>query len=239
MPKAYEAWTVLPHSPLEALAANVWRVEGSLDGMPLKRVMTIAKRADGSLVLHNPIALDEPTMAQLEALGPVSTLLVPNGYHRLDSKVFQQRYPAAKLYCPRGARARVAEVVRVDGTYDEFPGDANVELFQFDGTGEAEGGMLVRSGPDDTTLVVNDVVFNMPHVGGMQGWVLKNITQSTGGPRVSRVARMFIIKDKGAAAAHLRRLAVVPKLKRVIVSHHETITSDAGRTLLAVADSLG
>ena len=95
MAKAHTTWRVLPHGPIEKLSERVWRVEGDVPGMPLKRVMTIAKRADGGLVVHNAIALDDAGMAQIEQWGPVRVIVVPNGYHRLDAKVFAERFPDA------------------------------------------------------------------------------------------------------------------------------------------------
>ena len=80
MVKAYETWKVLPHLPIEHLADNLWRVQGGLEGMPLKRVMTVVRRQDGGLVIHNAIALDDASMAELDAWGPVTALLVPNGF---------------------------------------------------------------------------------------------------------------------------------------------------------------
>jgi hypothetical protein len=67
--KANDAWKVLPHGPIEQLEPNLWRVEGSLPNMPLKRVMAIARTTAGELVIYNPIALEAAEMAQLEALG--------------------------------------------------------------------------------------------------------------------------------------------------------------------------
>lgn len=84
MPKWNTEWKVGPHGPLEKLSERLWRVEGDVPGVPMKRVMTIAKRANGDLVLHNAIALADKEMAEIEALGPVKTLVIPNGYHRLD-----------------------------------------------------------------------------------------------------------------------------------------------------------
>ena len=97
--------------------------------------------------------------------------------------------------------------------------------------------MTVRSPSGGTTLVFTDAVFNMPHVPGFQGFVLRNITQSSGGPRVSRIARMFLIKDKRAFASHLERLAT-PDLTRIIVAHHEIISNEPARTLQKLAASL-
>lgn len=237
MAKAHETWKVLPHRPIEHLADNLWRVEGGLEHMPLKRVMTVARRQDGGLVIHNAIALDDAAMAALDAWGPVTALLVPNGYHRLDARIFKQRYPAARVYCPRGATKKVEEVVPVDGSYEDFPADDTIELETLAGIKEQEGVMLVRS-PDGVTLVFNDAIFNMPHVPGFSGWILKHITQSTGGPRVSRIARLALIKDKAAFRADLERLADTPELRRLIVSHHCMVEGDAASAIRQAASTL-
>lgn len=237
MAKANQGWKVLPHRPIEKLDDRVWRVEGDLEGMPLKRVMTIARNAAGGLVVHNAIALDGPSMEAIDAWGPVVTIVVPNGYHRLDAPAFHARYPEARILCPAGARTKVEQVVPVSGSYEDLGADAAVSLETLDGTAAAEGAMIVR-GSSGTTLVLNDVVFNMPHVPGFTGWVLKTLTRSTGGVRISRVARWFVVKDRRALAAHLERLAALPDLARVIVSHHETIDRDPAGALRAVAATL-
>lgn len=234
MAKAQQTWRVLPHQPIEVLADNLWRVEGGLDNMPLKRVMTIVRRADGGLVVHNAIALDDESMARVDAWGPVQFLVVPNGFHRLDAKIFKDRYPGATVLCPRGARAKVEEVVAVDGAYEDFPADATVRFETLAGVKEQEGVMIVRS-PDGVTLVFNDAIFNMPDGRGFTGWIFKHVTQSSGGPRVSRLMKLFVIKDRAAFREHLHRLAELPGVVRAIVSHHRTITGDVAGTLRTVA----
>ena len=226
MAKAHATWTVLEHGPIEKLSERVWRVEGSLPNMPLRRVMTVVKRSDGWLVVHNAIPLGEAEMAQIDAWGPVRVIVVPNGYHRLDARVFRDRYPHARVICPPGARAKAAEVVRVSGTYDEEVADSVVRFETLAGTKGSEGAMIVTE-PTGTTLVLNDIVFNMPHAAGFSGFVLKHVTQSSGGPKVSRVGRWFLARDKGALRAHLEKLAGLPALRRVVVSHHQVIEQPA------------
>ena len=227
MAKAHTSWRVLPHGPIEKLSERVWRVEGQLPKMPMKRVMTIAKRSDGGLVVHNAIALGESEMAQIEAWGPVVAIAVPNGYHRLDARVFHERFPSARVLCPPGARKKVEEVVPVTSVYSDEPADAAVSFEVLDGTKGGEGAMIVKDA-GGTTLVLNDLVFNMPHVGGFTGFVLKAVTASTGGPRISRIARWFIARDKPALKTHLEKLAGLPQLQRAIVSHHQVIEQPAG-----------
>jgi hypothetical protein len=230
--KAHQTWKVLPHGPIEKLSDRLWRVEGQLES--IKRVMSIAKRSDGTLVIHNGIALGDAEMTEIDAWGKPGFILVPNGFHRLDAKVFKDRYPTAKVLCPAGARKKVDQVVPTDGTYDDFAADANVELFTLDGTKTREGGMIVRA-DRDTSLVLNDAVFNMPHGSGFTGFLFRRVTDSTGGPRVSRVMKWFVIADKAAFRTHLEKLAALPDLRRVVVSHHVTITDDPAGTLSRVA----
>lgn len=238
MPKANTTWTVTAHEPIEVFHDRLWRVEGSLPKMDLRRVMTLARMSDDKLLIHNGIALDEASMKRIEAWGTPTWLIVPNGFHRLDAPAFKARYPQIKVLCPRGARKKVEEVVPVDGTYEDLPADPFVRLEILDGMKEAEGVLHVNDGHGDHTLVFNDAVFNMPHVHGFVGFVLKHITASTGGPKVSNVARFFLFKDKAAAGRHLLRLADTPGLRRIIVSHHQTITTDPAETLRAVARTL-
>lgn len=234
MPKFNTTWNVLPHGPIEKLTDRLWRVEGELQS--LKRVMAIAKRADGTLAIHNGIALGDAEMTAIDALGKVSALIVPNGWHRLDAKVFADRYPDAKVYCPSGSRTKVEQAVEVHGTYEDFVRDDCVELVMLAGTKAREGAMIVRG--ETTALVLNDAVFNMPHGHGFTGFVLKRITGSSGGPKVSRLARWFLLADKTAFRAQLEQLAKLPKLSHIVVSHHETITSDPGGTLARIAGTL-
>jgi hypothetical protein len=232
MAKAHQTWKVLPHGPIEKLSERLWRVEGELESM--KRVMSIARRADGTLVIHNGIALGDAEMAEIEAWGKPAYLLVPNGFHRLDAKVFAERYPGIQVLCPAGARKKVEQVVPVAGTYEDFPADANVELFTLAGTKDREGGMIARSA-NDTSLVLNDAVFNMPHGKGFTGFIFRRVTGSTGEPKVSRLTKWVIVADRPAFKQHLEKLAALPDLRRIVVSHHLTIEGDAAGTLGRIA----
>ena len=230
-------WKVLPHRPIEKLSENLWRVEGDLEGMPLKRVMTVAKRTDGRLVIHNAVALEEPAMKEIEAWGEVAFVIVPSGYHRMDAPAFHARYPKAAVLCPSGVKKKVEQVVPVSGTYEDFPADDAVRFEMLDGLGGHEGVMIVRS-KDGTSVVFTDALFNMPHPSGFTGFVFKYVTASSGGPRVSRLTRFFLMKDKAAFRASLEKLAQISDLRRVIVAHHETIDVEPSRVLLQVASSL-
>jgi hypothetical protein len=229
-------WRVLPHGDLEQVSDNLWRVQGDVPGMPLKRVMWVARTRDGRLVVHGAMALEERAMKRLEALGEPAAMLVPSGYHRLDASRYARRYPALRVYTPRGSMGRVQSVVRVDGHYGDFAGDGTVRTLHLDGVADLEGAVQVTSG-DGVTLIFNDILFNMPHAPGLGGLFTRFIG-SSGGPRVSRTARFFLLKDARLLARRLVALAATPGLTRIAVAHHETIARDPAAALRAVVMTL-
>jgi hypothetical protein len=198
--------------------------------------MTIARFRDGRLFVHNPMALREPVMAELESLGEVAVVYVPSAMHRIDCARYKQRYPTAQLICPSGAHAAVQRKVRVDGTIADAPRDDDVLVLELEGTGGGEGVLRVQSGTE-VTLVFNDVLFNVPHQPGLTGLVLR-VLGSSGGPKVTPTARLLVAKKRALLAVHLNRLSRETGLRRLIPGHGDVIQRSASEVLHAIAESL-
>lgn len=232
------AWAVLPHRPIEKLTENLWHASGSLPFGTLKRAMTIAKRSDGKLVVHSAIAMDENEMKEIEAWGEPAFLIVPNPYHRLDAARYKARYPKMMVLAPAPSREKVAAKVHVDGNLDDFPADDTVRFEKIAGINDAERAMVVNS-KDGTSLVFNDVVFNMDKKEDFMGWLFTTMFGSAPGPRVSHLSKFAMVKDKKALRADLERLAETPNLRRVIVSHEKIASgNDAAEALRRAATFL-
>jgi len=234
MGKVFEEWKPLPHEPPQRLAENLFWVRGSIPGMSLKRVMTAARLEDGGLVLHSAIALESQAQRELEAFGEPRFLIIPNPGHRLDAPAYKKRYPKLTVLTPRGARDKVAEVVPVDGAYEDFPQTGAVRLETLHGVRDMEGAMLVRSA-DGTSVVLNDVMFNMDRKKDPLGFFFTTLLGSAPGPRVSRLAKLVYISDKPALRADFERFAALPDLVRVIVSHEKVASGGDARVALTKA----
>lgn len=232
--KAKSEWAVREHGAIETLAENLWWVWGSISGMSLKRNMTVVRLGSGELVIHNAVALSEAAMRELEAFGTPAFLIVPSQYHRIDAARFKQRYPQLKVYAPRNARAGAEQVVAVDGAYEDFPARDDVRFETPAALGGLEGVMLVRSS-DGTTVVLNDAVFNMDKKRDFLGYLFTTLLGSAPGPRVSRLAKAAIIKDKKGFRAELERYAAIPDLVRVIVAHEKVARGADAATALRTA----
>lgn len=229
-------WTVVEHEPLERLEENLWTVDAALPRMALRRRMSIVRLGDGRLAFHNAVPLREPDMRAIEEWGTPALLLVPNGFHRLDVHAWKVRYPALRVLCPAESRPRVSQAVPVDGTLDALPADPALRAETLAGTRSGEAAFTVASG-SRTSLLFGDVVFNVPHAGGVGGLLLRLIG-SSGGPRVTPLARRMIVSDRGRLAAHLERLAATPGLARLVPSHGELVSERPGEVLRDVARRL-
>jgi hypothetical protein len=231
MAVCFTQWTVLPHDPVEKLADNLWRVEAPL-GKSNRRVMSVARLRDGRLVVHNAIALDDAEMKELDAWGEVAAILVPNRFHRQDCRIWKDRYPKARVFCPASARGAVSKAVAVDGSYADAPGDEAVRVRHLAGLGEREGVVEVQSS-DGLGLVFCDTILNMPAMGGAFGFLL----HPTGTASVPRFTRWVFAKDLAALRADLHALAARGPV-RLIPGHGRVVADGAAAALEAAAARL-
>ncbi len=222
MAVCYTTWTVNKHKPIEKLAPNLWRVAGIMEN-GTRRIMSVIRLADGRVLMHNAIALDEAEMAEIDGWGEVSGILVPNAFHRMDSRIMHQRYPKAKVYCPGNAVKAVGKATEVAGSYADTPGDATVKVRHLAGLKENEGVVEVQTdaGP---VFVFNDMIMNMPKM----GYPMELFIGPSGQASVPRFARWVWVKDKVALRKDLDGLAAMGPV-RVIPGHGADIVEDVGR----------
>ena len=230
------SWNVAAHRPLTLLAEGLWQVETEMDGPPFTRRMTLIRLASGELVVHSAVACDEPTMAQIDGIGRIAYIVVPSQYHRIDPAAYAARYPHAQVLTPPASRDKVARAVRVDGGLDLLPPDPSLRWEPAAGA-PLEAVLLHTDGRGGVTAIFNDVLMNIPHRGGGRGLALRALGTS-GGPKVTPIARWFIVKDKAAFRGQLERLAALPGLGRIIPGHGDIVDRDAAGVLRRVAATL-
>jgi hypothetical protein len=238
MSKPLEHWKVLPHGKLTEIDANILTVVGDLH-MPfteLPRRMTVVRLDDGGLVVFSAIALDEDEMRAIEAYGTPAYLIVPNDHHRLDAKIWKDRYPSLQVVAPVGSRKKVEETVRVDTT-DPRWGDPNVEFVTVPGTRGHEAALVVTTA-NGVTLVLNDIVGNIRDPSGVGGWFLRLMGFAGDEPHIPRPVKLAMIDDKAALGKQLLQWADIGSLRRILVSHGSPIEDDPARALRELAASL-
>ncbi len=236
MAKPFEQWTVLPHGKLTRIEDNILTVTGLLNMPPMGQVerrMTVVRLRDGNAVVYSAVSLDEPEMAALEAFGMPAYLVVPSDIHRMDVRPWKARYPSITVVAPAHAREKVEELAHVDATSVELP-DPSVRIVTVPGTGERELALIVRS-TAGTTLVLNDIIFDLANRPGLKGWLFEKIGMTGDRPHIPPPVRMREVKDARALSAQLKTWAGMPDLKRVVISHGDIIASDPAGVLHRIA----
>lgn len=232
-------WTVEPHDEIARIDDGLLTVAGDMHMRlgRLPRRMTVARLAAGGTAIWSAIALREPDMARIEALGRPTWLIVPGIAHRRDARIWKDRYPAMKVLCPAGAAKAVAEAVPVDATTDPF-GDSAVRFETVPGLAEVEAALLVRRA-GRLSLIVNDILANVRHPHGLGA---RAMTRLFGfgrlRPQIPRIVRRRFVKDASALAAAFRRWAQQPDLVRIVPSHGDVIEDEPRAVLTRIASTL-
>jgi hypothetical protein len=223
---------------LESPIAGVWMVRAACP-MPLYRRMTVWKLPDGSLVAHSAIAMDDAGMAQLDAIGRVSVILVPNSGHRMDAGFYKSRYPDARVIAPAAARAKVERVVAVDAVAEDELPKHGITVHPLPGWKRAELGYEIALPGGGRALVLSDVLTNPDPPPGFMAWVTSKTTTGVKDPLgVARIMRVAMVKDRVAAKAGLARLADISDLRFISVAHGRPVLTDCAGALRAGAATL-
>jgi hypothetical protein len=230
---------LLPHGDVESPVPGIWMVKG-ICRFPLRRNMTIWKLPDGSLLLHSVVAMDEARLAQLDRLGKVSVLLVPFGGHRMDAVFYKHRYPTARVVAPAATRAKVEEVVSVDGTAEDELPRHGVKLHSLPGWKHGELAYEVGLPGGGRALVLSDVLANDDPLPGLGAWFFRNVTGGIKDRRlgVARIMRKMMVTDRAAARAGVERLAAIPDLRFLSVAHGKPLTSDVPAAIREAAATI-
>ncbi|NML06111.1 hypothetical protein [Sphingomonas sp. G-3-2-10] len=238
MPTTLAQWEVQPHDQLVEAGDGILTVAGEIR-MPLgnfPRRMTVVRLRGGRTAIWSAIALGEPQMKRIEAMGEPSFLIVPGDHHRLDAKIWKMRYPQAKVIAPPGARKMVEEAVPVDATSDILD-DPEVRFCIVPGMGQHEAFLHVHRA-DGVTLILNDIIGNVAHPHGIGANVMGRVFGfGVTGPQVPRPVRHGL-EDKALVAARFRAWAAEPELRRIIVSHGDVLDDYPGDVLLKLAERL-
>jgi hypothetical protein len=231
-------WTarVLPHGPLTELAPGLWQATGTLKRNPLPRNMVVWRSPEGGLVVHSPVCLDAPAMKELDALGPVSHLIVPCPMHRMDAPAFAQRYPEARVLAPACAREAADEAVAVHETCEESLLALGVTVHAPAGLSPFELHYELPLEDGSRALVMTDALFNLgPNPpGGFAGFTLK-LMGSVGPLGMTRLGRWFLLQNKPAYRAYLEELAQIHRLSVLCVAHGDAVIEEVKAALRAAA----
>jgi len=199
-------------------APEVWTVDAPhrFLGLQLGTRMTVIRLPGGELWLHSVVAVDDLLADEIQALGPVAHLVLPDLYHHVYAGDAIGRWPAAKVHAPAGMRRKRPDL-RIDaelgGSPDPDWGGVLVPL-HIDGTMLDETVFLHRP---TRTLVAADLIENFDSSPDLPTRLYLRAAGLHGRPGFSRFLRP-VFRDRGAARRSLDRLLGLD-FDRVILAH--------------------
>ncbi len=190
--------------------------------------MSVIRLADGGLVVHSPIRIDETLAAAVDALGRVVAIVAPSKFHHLSVSQWSQRYPDALVTgCP-GITTK-----RDDIGWDRVLGDEPESVW----AGQLDQVYFgARSLEDEVvfyhrrsqTMICADTVFNL----GQHSSLLTRCVASTLGARKAGVTLLerLLVRDRSAARTQVDRM-LDWEFDRMVVGHGPNLPTGAHEVL--------
>jgi hypothetical protein len=212
---------------LKPICEDIWGFEDDLrlpGGMKLPSRTTIVRRADGGVIVHSPLAIDDATAKEINAIGEVKSIVAPSCIHFLYLKPAMERWPKARVLGAPGLERKVKgltfEPLPIQGSTDALGDDLRVRLIE--GVPYITEHVFLH--PKTRTLIVTDLVFNIYET---RGFSMKVFLFMVGAWKKTAQSRMwrFLTKDRSAAARSLEDM-LAWDFERVVVAHGDVIDGE-------------
>ena len=265
--ESWESHVSKLHGSLETIfPEKLYRLEApaSSDFGPPTRNMFIYRVAVSNggyeLLIYNAIAVNEETLQEILKLGNPSIMVVPNDMHICCIGVWKKRFPHLKVICFRKPCPTIEQVVPIDCTLTELAShDGSVwkeciTVRHIDGWNSFEDILEVKLSTNKVAMIMCDTLFTVPYqadigpVGRLIQWIFDSYVDVPAHdgkitvPKVSRIVRIFVIRDWKQAEAWFRKYAS-ESIYAILVNYGPPVVElDSSEgckgALLGVADQL-
>jgi len=232
---------VAPHSKLEELyLGKLWQVQGGIPNKKVDRNMVVYKMNSGELFCHSVVALNEEGMKELDSLGKVGVILVPNAQHTFDASLYAERYPNAKVICPASFKEQFTtkKKIPIHGVSEESLSEYGIKCIWPEGFKKTGGAGVCGEfiyqlplGENESAIVVTDALMGTSHT-GITKFFMGN------GFNCPRIIRWFCIQNLGLFKSLLLKLAEDSSVKIISIAHGPPIRENPSEALKTVAGTL-
>ncbi|MGB1033555.1 MAG: DUF4336 domain-containing protein [Paracoccaceae bacterium] len=226
---------------LTSIGPDIWLADGpevmGAAGFHFPTRMVIVRLPDeaptpgGGLWVWSPIAGEAALWAEVDALGPVTTLVAPNALHHMALPAWAQRYPKARIYAMPGVGDTHPNLV---GLHDLTQMDADTGTDANTDTGLPHRIYPNAIAPEAVffhalsgTVLVTDILQQMPRgwYRGWRAWVARADLMTGTEPQVPRKFRLAT-RDKPGARATLHWI-LDQSPRQVVMAHGTPVTQNA------------
>jgi len=219
---------------LEIFGPQLYTADGpvvSFFGFPYPTRMAVAALADGSAWVWSPIALSDPLVDAVSAIGPVRHIVSPNKIHHLFLREWAERWPEAQLYAPPGLAHR-KPALHFDKELRDEPDPAwgaDIDSVIFRGSFAMEEVAFFHR--PSRTAIIGDLIQRHPEskLSGWRGAVMRLDGLAGAQGSTPREWRLSFLRRKAARRAREKVLAW--DAERLLIAHGECAQHGAGAIL--------
>lgn len=219
---------------LRAIADELWEVTDEIrlpGGVRFPLRMTVARLPGRQLWLHSPVRLDPATAATIDGLGEVAHLVAPNLFHHLHLPAAAARWPAARVWGPRGLDAKRREPgLRIEplGEPPAAPWADAIDRVAIDGApGLRETVFFHRA---TRSMLCTDLMFHVTAPANRRTRFALWLVGAGGGQLASSRVWRRLVRDRAAARASIGRV-LAWDVDRLVPAHGEIVAAGARAAL--------
>lgn len=224
---------------LNPISENLWTIDYPLKfyGLPLTSRMTVIRLRSGQLAIISPIQISENLKQQIDAIGPVKTIIAPNLYHHLFAQDFVAAYPDAEFWAVEGIEQKRPDLqpdrilTQTDGQledlyYHEFKA---LRILEPRGNCDLNEYLFLHSA--SRTLIVTDSAF---HFDAQSSPLLQLLARVLGihGKLQASLLEKLALRDRKQAKETMQTI-LSWDFDRVIMAHGSIIETDGKAQLKA------
>lgn len=207
---------------LERLDEGLWVAAAPTTflGLHLGTRMTVVRLSGGGLLLHSVVPMTGPLRNEVEALGTVQHIVLPDLYHHLHVGPWSLAFPKARVHAPPGM-SRKRPDLRIDAELSEVPHPdwaKDLKPFFISGCGLSE---TVFVHPRTRSLLTADLIENFH---GSPHWPTRLYLRTAGIDGHAGFSRLlrWLYRDRPRARASLERV-LAEDFDRVLLTHGQSI----------------
>lgn len=199
-------------------------------GLQFGARLTVARLHDDKLWVYAPFAISDEDEANIRELGDVAHVVAPNPFHFKEIGEFTRRFPDAQLWMVPALATKMDELphLPLHSMPPAWSADFDGQLFDA-ALGYQEWVFCHRA---TKTLILTDLVLNVPRPNNALGRVVGAIMDEGRGCKSSRLVKAAIYgRREGKRAREQVDQILSWDFERVIMAHGAIISRDGKRVL--------
>jgi len=214
-------------SRLRAFTDTIWLIDHPLKlaGTRVGTRSTLIRLPSGELALISPVPLSDEDQAEIDALGPLKTIIAPNLFHHLFLKAAIARWPNAKVLVPPGLPKKIGGLDQALSLSPTGALEDSLSWKRIEGMPPLREHVFFE--PRSRTLILTDLCFHFPEHDHWWTRVFMRLNGQMGSFGPTRIFRAGI-GDKEAFARSLPGV-LDWDFERVVIAHGQPLSEDGKR----------